>query len=305
MATEFNFFWYGGHLPILHWAGLASFVRMEHKVTLHAYEPLDVPRGVSLVDAGEIIPLDDLFLFSNPLTGKPDVGPFSDLFRFKLLWMRGGWWSDTDVICLSGDIPDCTYAWAQIVPEIDPGALSPSQIRFPQGDTLIEELYRNCLESSRSIESREHLGPKTFSRTLAKYPVPPGHWGSADEFYPIRWIETFKLWLPEFRDEVYARCRSAAFLSTMNSMHVYMDMLDKMPPRGSWLDDTYRALAPERMTEEHYTREDVLFRVRSFLRKNRHYAYSDLERTCGPELMERLRLRPEDAVGGGQSDAES
>jgi hypothetical protein len=293
--TEFNFFWHGGPLTILNWVGVASFVRLGHTARLWAYDPLDVPAGVVVEDASEIIPKEALFHFMNPVTGRPDVGPFSDLFRFKLLWMRGGWWSDTDVICLQRDIPPCDYAWAQITPEIDPSALAPSQIKFPRRDSIIEQLYKNCLEASRAIQSREHLGPDVFSKTLAGYPKPASHWGSADEFYPIRWIETFKLWLPEFRDEVAARARPAAFVSTMNSMHAYMNMADKMPPHGSWLDEAFRALAPEKMSAEHYTCEETLPRIRAYFLAQKAWAFKELAQTCGLDMLARLGLEPAEA----------
>ncbi|MCW2274670.1 hypothetical protein GJ654_11540 [Rhodoblastus acidophilus] len=295
MTTEFNFFWYGGPLTILNWVGVASFVKLGHTARLWAYEPLEVPPGVLVEDANEIIPKEELFLYMNPVTRRLDVGPFSDLFRFKLLWMRGGWYSDTDVICLRPEFPVCDYAWAQIIPEIDPSALAPSQIRFPRHDPMIEHLYKNCLESSSAIQSREHLGPHVFSKTLAGYPTPASHWGSADEFYPIRWIETFKLWLPEFRDEVEARVRSAAFVSTMNSMHAYMDMADKMPPRGSWLDEAFRKLAPEKMVAEHYTCEETLPRIRAYFIAQKSWAFEELAQTCGVDMLARLGLESSEA----------
>jgi hypothetical protein len=259
-----------------------------HTARLWAYDPLEVPAGVVVEDAGEIIAKDELFHFMNPVTGRPDIGPFSDLFRFKLLAMRGGWYSDTDVICLQRDIPRCDYAWAQILPEVDPSALTPSQIKFPRRDPIVEELYKNCAEASRSIQSREHLGPDTFSRTVAKYAKPDAHWGSADEFYPIRWIETFKLWLPEFRDEVEKRVRSATFVSTMNSMHAYAKMTEKMPPRGSWLNAAFRSMAPEKMSSEHYTREETLARVRDYFRANKDWAPEELRQVSGRDIFDRL-----------------
>src|SRR5262245_45546789 len=103
--TVFHGFWHGPPIgPILH-ACLTSFIGMGHSYELFTYEWVAVPDGVRLRNAGEIIPKDDLFYWENPVTGKSDISPFSDLFRFKLLYERGGWWSDLDAICLTSEIP--------------------------------------------------------------------------------------------------------------------------------------------------------------------------------------------------------
>src|SRR6476660_7068055 len=103
--TVFQGFWHGPPLGPLRQACLNSFVRMGHRFELYTYGPLPVPAGVVLKEAEKIIPLAEVFYYENPRTGSKDLGPFSDLFRFKLLSERGGWWSDVDTICLSPDIP--------------------------------------------------------------------------------------------------------------------------------------------------------------------------------------------------------
>ena len=71
-----------------------------HPYHLYTYDPIDnVPDGVALQDAGQILPQSLIFRNQNG-QGKGSMAAFSDLFRYKLLLDRGGWWVDTDVFCL-------------------------------------------------------------------------------------------------------------------------------------------------------------------------------------------------------------
>src|SRR5262245_10427352 len=85
MGQICNGLWHGPNLTILHWACLRSFIEFGHTFRLYTYRQLHVPTGVILMNAAEIIAENEVFYFNNPANGAPDLGPFSDLFRFKLL----------------------------------------------------------------------------------------------------------------------------------------------------------------------------------------------------------------------------
>jgi hypothetical protein len=56
------------------------------------------------MDANTIIPWDEVFSYSQSNTfghGKGSYAGFSDIFRYKLLLVHGGWWTDMDITCLS------------------------------------------------------------------------------------------------------------------------------------------------------------------------------------------------------------
>ncbi len=50
-------------------------------------------------DARQILPASKVFRNQRG-EGKGSLAAFSDLFRYKLLMDRGGWWVDTDIFCL-------------------------------------------------------------------------------------------------------------------------------------------------------------------------------------------------------------
>lgn len=98
--------WIGSELSRLELLTLHSFVRFGHRFRLWTYDDLatPVPAGVELCDANEILPRGRIFRQAGDDVevglGKGSYGPFSDLFRYMLLWEHGGIWVDMDVTCL-------------------------------------------------------------------------------------------------------------------------------------------------------------------------------------------------------------
>jgi hypothetical protein len=91
-----------GELSKLERMALASFVANGHIVHLYAYDELaGVPAGVQVIDAREILPEERIFRYGPEAgAGEGSLANFANLFRYKLLYERGGWWVDADVVCL-------------------------------------------------------------------------------------------------------------------------------------------------------------------------------------------------------------
>lgn len=235
-ATTIQGFWHGTPLTPLHWACLNSFLDKGHRFDLYTYQDLAVPRGVRLRDAGEILPQEEMFFFANPHTGEPDVAPFVDYFRLFLLYQRGGWWCDVDTVCLSADLPQGDRAWAQQAPEYRPGSVSNGELYLTRNDSLLKLLIEEANRRKDDFPRRESLGPELFTSVLNELGLPLDVGGTADTFYPLRFIENFKLWLPEFNEEVQARTEGAVFLPIYQSFPARLGFAnDKLPPKGSYL----------------------------------------------------------------------
>ncbi|MEM1320984.1 MAG: glycosyltransferase [Bacteroidota bacterium] len=120
-----NSLWIGKKLSAIELLTLHSFLRHGHTFHLWVYEELDndLPDGVVLRNANEIIPHEAVFAypkrsrldqlrirladrglhFMRPKGidwGDGSYAGFSDIFRYKLLFEKGGWWVDMDVTCL-------------------------------------------------------------------------------------------------------------------------------------------------------------------------------------------------------------
>jgi glycosyltransferase involved in cell wall biosynthesis len=98
--------WIGPTLSKMELLTIRSFVRHGHEFHLWAYDKIQtpLPPGVVLEDGNKIIPKKKIFRKANTDSetgvGKGSCSPFSDLFRYKLLYEKGGYWVDMDVTCL-------------------------------------------------------------------------------------------------------------------------------------------------------------------------------------------------------------
>jgi len=288
MKTVFNAFWYGPPLNVFHWACMRSFVKRGHDFRLYVYEPREVPEGVRLMDAAEILPKDTLFFFDNPVTNKLDLGPFSDLFRFKLLLLLGGWYVDIDTVCMADEFPaEQIRAWAQENPRIYPPTINGAQMALPKGDPLAKELYERCLARSKSYRIREDLGPNLLTEVIPKKGLPPSMFGTPETFYPIDWIGGFKLALPQFYEEVREKAGTAYFLAVYQSFFQYCGIdLARTPPKGSYLRELYETFAPDQMSAAEYSAEEIKSCVRGYVLRNADWAVPQVIETAGPEVID-------------------
>jgi hypothetical protein len=106
MPTIVNGLWLGRKLGIIEELTLRSFTYFGHEFHLWHYEPItgiEIPEGVVLRDGNELLPSNKIFRYPEKMLlnfgGGSYVG-FSEIFRYKLLYELGGWWSDLDVACL-------------------------------------------------------------------------------------------------------------------------------------------------------------------------------------------------------------
>jgi hypothetical protein len=96
-----NGLWIKGALSAVERLSIESFLRHGHSYRLFTYETVDnIPKGTIVEDASGILDKDKIFKIPGGF-GKGSVGGgFSDLFRYNMLHKIGGWWVDTDIVCL-------------------------------------------------------------------------------------------------------------------------------------------------------------------------------------------------------------
>lgn len=104
--------WIGNTLSNIELLTLHSFVANGHEFHLWVYDTINtiIPKGVIIENANEIIPEEKIFRYKNSNQfghGKGSLAGFSDIFRYKLLYKKGGWWTDMDMCCLKPlDFPE-------------------------------------------------------------------------------------------------------------------------------------------------------------------------------------------------------
>ena len=92
--------WVGGRLSKLEQLCVRSFLSHGHPFHLYTYgQVADVPTGATIMDANAILPQTKVFQHRRGEERGSYTG-FSDWFRWELLYRRGGWWVDMDLVCL-------------------------------------------------------------------------------------------------------------------------------------------------------------------------------------------------------------
>jgi hypothetical protein len=156
-----NGLWIGEELSHLELLTLHSFISHGHRFHLWVYGPLNntLPEEVVLKDANEILPQSAVYRRkyndSQFNIGKGSVGsPFSDLFRYKLLYEKGGWWVDMDVTCLKPLQVDAPYFFRShpLLPMIG------NVLKVPPQSTLMKEVFEE-VNATCDENTREWLKP--------------------------------------------------------------------------------------------------------------------------------------------------
>jgi hypothetical protein len=129
--------WHGSPLSLYEELSLLSFVRCGHDVEIYSYDNLKVPDGVKLRDANEILAEKDVFCYTDGLA-KGSFSAFSNLFRFKMLFEKGGIWSDPDVLCLRSlhALSDASVGRVG-----SKNFLNGAVLKFAKGNSICGELY--------------------------------------------------------------------------------------------------------------------------------------------------------------------
>jgi len=225
----FNMFWHGDSLSTLEWACMQSFLDHGQRLRVFSYEELAIPAGAEIADASQILPRERLFLFDN------SPSAFTNIFRYKLLLEQGGWWVDTDVLCLTPRIAPCEYYWA----EQNPGVINGAVLKMPGGDPICAKLLSASEKRAARLRRWGQLGPALLSKMLQDV-NPSGRAGSTADVYPVHWLETHFFYLPEYAGIVEERSKGSTFLHFWHSMAGWMGIdPDGMPPEGSFLAAIY------------------------------------------------------------------
>jgi hypothetical protein len=227
----FQSFWHGGYLSPLAWLTLTSFAKQGHRVELYSYETIPLPEGVHLKPADEIVLKEDLFYIHDTYS------TFANLFRYKLLMIKGNWWTDTDVLCTGQDIPTNDIAFA----EEEEGAINNALIKLPPNHPISREALAEFSTFDLKTVQFGQTGADLLTRVVKRQQL-DGLSLPRRSFYPLHWLETYKFISPEFADEVSGKAGASPFVHFWNYMFRFLgfDTARDSPPTDSFLDAQYR-----------------------------------------------------------------
>ena len=94
-----NGFWHDSELGKLEKLCIDSWIQNGYEFHLWLYDDVEVPKGVVVKNASEIVYLNQYFTYDGGVSKGTPVA-FSNLFRARLLYKLGGLYTDLDVFCL-------------------------------------------------------------------------------------------------------------------------------------------------------------------------------------------------------------
>lgn len=208
--------WIGSELSMMEQLSIMSFLRTGHEYHLYAYDSVkDVPAGVALKNASEILSADRIFKYKE----HDSYSAFSNLFRYKLLLEKGGYWADTDVVCLRHfDHPgDHLFAEEQVA--LHEKRICGNIIKAPRDSKIIQFCYESSLEKNPNELRWGEIGPELLSVAVAKFQsmsdVQP-----YKTFNPVNWWE----WEQLIQDQVKTRLKFRLRMTRSYAIHLWNEM---------------------------------------------------------------------------------
>ena len=146
--------WSHGSFSTLEKLCAVSFMKNGYEFHLYHYGEIEnVPNGVIMKDGNEIMPY---IKFEHH-------AQFADMFRYKLLHDKGGWWVDADEICLQRILFEKSpIIWCR---ETENGFVSNAIMYAEKGSEIMLDLYRqSCVISEKEKISYLSLGPPMVTK---------------------------------------------------------------------------------------------------------------------------------------------
>jgi hypothetical protein len=158
--------WIGPRLSTMERLSISSFLHHGHDYRLYTYGPVrGVPRGAIVEDAAAILPESMIFQYRE----FPTYAGFANYFRYKLLLERGGWWVDTDMVCLRPfELPSPYVIATEPAPdgrEVATNAI----LKAPTGSPVMASAWESCLSRDPRELKWGETGPRLVNQLVADF----------------------------------------------------------------------------------------------------------------------------------------
>lgn len=235
--------WVGKRLRWIEQLAIKSYLDNGWRFQLYAYDDIEnVPDGCEVLDANAIIPSKDVFKegFGSGLHAG-SLGAFSDLFRYKMLFERGGMWTDTDVINLKRFDPDGMRFISTEISDAGLITLNGAILAAPAGNAFVARAYDRASELLRSKDMFfTRIGPYLLAELLIESGVDSMALMPPNFLSAVFWMNTADL-LDPYEDFVARMEKQEAV-----NLHIYTEMwrmlglgLDRPPGRDTFLGRLY------------------------------------------------------------------
>lgn len=164
--------WIGDTLSPMERLCISSFLKMGHSFHLYTYNGVrNIPKGAVIKDASTIIDPERIFKYKD----RDTYAGFANMFRYKLLLEKGGFWVDTDVVCLRPFNFTADYVFARTKNLKPNGSLDETFrvenciIKAPPGSEVMEYCYETSSRRDPNELEFGETGPYFLRPTIKKF----------------------------------------------------------------------------------------------------------------------------------------
>jgi mannosyltransferase OCH1-like enzyme len=186
--------WIGTELSVMEQLSISSFLLNGHDYHLYVYDDVKyIPAGTVVMDGNDILPSNLIFQYKR----RPSYAGFSNFFRYKLLLERGGWWADTDTICLKPfDFPG-EYVFSSEINHRGREVVNSGVIKAVPGSDVMAYAWNVCQKKNPARLVWGESGPKLMAKAVKRFGLDK-YKANHLAFCPIDYEEWSKVLHPGF-----------------------------------------------------------------------------------------------------------
>ena len=209
--------WMGSPLSMMERLSIASFLLNGHGVDLYVYGDMreyaidlnDMPDDVALHNANSIIPEEKVFKI------RGGYSSFSDFFRWKVILDKGGWWADTDTVCLRPFDFSSDYVFVGGLGKPGSGdCVSSGMFKAPKDSPVIQYGWDKCMTMDIPKMEWGQAGPPLFTEAVHKFNLTQ-HIISGTLFFPVYYTEAPRAFIDTYVPRIAPDCYSIHLFNEM------------------------------------------------------------------------------------------
>jgi len=157
--------WIGSELSRMEVLSIRSFLKNGHDYHLYVYDDVkNIPSGTVVKDGADILSPSRVFQYKE----HKSYSGFSNLFRYKLLLKKGGWWVDSDLVCVKPFDFDEGYVFSS---EFSCGQryINCGAIKVPSGSDVLKFVWETASAKDPDRLVWGEIGPKLLGQAVREF----------------------------------------------------------------------------------------------------------------------------------------
>ena len=157
--------WIGSELSRMEVLSIRSFLKNGHEYHLYVYDDVrNIPSGTVVKNGADILSPSLVFQYKE----HKSYSGFSNLFRYKLLLEKGGWWVDSDLVCLKPFDFAADYVFSS---EFSNGQhyINCGAIKAPAGSDLLNSVWETARAKDPEKLVWGEIGPKLLGQAVREF----------------------------------------------------------------------------------------------------------------------------------------